>query len=114
VKEGGIGTRGCDDHGWGVCVCCLLRTAKGLVAWCRPENACRDAPLGAATSVGTGGGDPRFLGGQNSINPFSPILKPTQKLKHTLGGGFGGAKFRTNAKNKNVQGSDTLVVYSFF
>jgi hypothetical protein len=65
-----------------------LENGQGVGRVCRPENACRDAPLGAATSVGTGGGDPRFLGGQNSINPFSPILKPTQKLKYILGGGF--------------------------
>ncbi len=78
---------------------------------CRPENVCRDARLGAATSVGAGGGDPRFLGGQNSINPFSPILKPTQKL---TGRWFCGAKFRTNAKKRKVQGNDTLVVYSCF
>ncbi len=50
-----------------------LENGEGVGRVCRPENACRDAPLGAATSVGTGGGvggDPRFLGGQNSINPI--------------------------------------------
>jgi hypothetical protein len=92
-----------------------LEYGEGVGRVCCPENPCRDAPPGAATSVGTGGGHPRFLGGQNSINPFSPILKPTHKLKDTLGGGFA---VRNSAqmqnKNKNVQGSDTLVVYSFF
>jgi hypothetical protein len=33
-----------------------LENGEGVGRVCRPENACRDAPLGAATSVGTGGG----------------------------------------------------------
>ncbi len=93
-----------------------LENGEGVGRVCRPENACRDAPLGAATSVGTGGGGSPVLGRPKFNKPiFTKFGSVLTSLSKILGGGFA---VQNSAKMRKIKMcrvvSDTLVVYSLF